>query len=118
MKKLKKLVPFLTALTLLFSSAACGGGTDSAGGSSSSSFQESSSSSGSSAEETDEGQKAVNEALAELSAEDFTYAQLMGTDSLGRKTMPDDERIFITVDALVPSEPAAVVFAVAVIIPP
>ena len=88
MKKLKKLVPFLTALTLLFSSAACGGGTDSAGGSSSSSFQESSSSSGSSAEETDEGQKAVNEALAELSAEDFTYAQLMGTDSLGRKTMP------------------------------
>ena len=98
MKKLKKLVPFLTALTLLFSSAACGGGTDSAGGSSSSSFQESSSSSsdgggsssssGSSAEETDEGQKAVNEALAKLSAEDFTYAQLMGTDSLGRKTMP------------------------------
>ena len=87
MKKLKKLVPFLTALTLLFSSAACGGGTDSAGGSSSSSFQESSSSSsdgggsssssGSSAEETDEGQKAVNEALAKLSAEDFTYAQLM-----------------------------------------
>lgn len=98
MKKLKKLVPFLTALTLLFSSAACGGGTDSAGGSSSSSLQESSfsssdgggssSSSGSSAEETDEGQKAVNEALANLSAEDFTYAQLMGTDSLGRKTMP------------------------------
>ena len=95
MKKLKKLVPFLTALTLLFSSAACGGGTDSVGGSSSSSLQENSSSSssvssssGSSAEETDEGQKAVNEALAKLSAEDFTYAQLMGTDSLGRKTLP------------------------------
>ncbi len=39
-------------------------------------------------EELSETQKRVNEALGRLSAEDFTYAQLMGTDSLERKILP------------------------------
>ena len=69
MKKLKKLVPFLTALTLLFSSAACGGGTDSVGGSSSSSLQENSSSSsdggGSSSSSGTEAQTIIERYISE-----------------------------------------------------
>ncbi len=101
MKRFKKLLPFLTALTLVFSSAACGGGnssepaqsdsvhssanaSDPSGGSDS----ENPDDSVNSGEEPDAAQKQVNEALAALSAEEFTYSQLIGTDSLGRKTLP------------------------------
>ena len=33
-------------------------------------------------------QKELNEMLAALSEEEFTYSQLMGTDSLGRRVEP------------------------------
>ena len=87
MKKMKTAAMLALSCLFLFSAVSCGDNRKDSGDSASSS---SSSSSGTEAPagNTAEQQQKIDEALSALGDQDFTYAQLTGTDSLGRKTLP------------------------------
>lgn len=98
MKSLRQTMALLLTFALAFSAAACGGnGTKS---DSSDSFRDSSFSAGASSagaggssessdDDSEKKQAEVDEALSLLDDENFTIAQLCGTDALGRKVTPN-----------------------------
>ena len=87
MKKMKTAAMLALSCLFLFSAVSCGDNRKDSGDSASSSSSSSSGTEGP-AGNTAEQQQKIDEALSALGDQDFTYAQLTGTDSLGRKTLP------------------------------
>ena len=87
MKKMKTAAILALSCLFLFSAVSCGDNRKDSGDSASSSSSSSSGAEGP-AGNTAEQQQKIDEALSALGDQDFTYAQLTGTDSLGRKTLP------------------------------
>ena len=87
MKKMKTAAMLALSCLFLFSAVSCGDNRKDSGDSASSSSSSSSGAEGP-AGNTAEQQQKIDEALSALGDQDFTYAQLTGTDSLGRKTLP------------------------------
>ncbi len=88
MKKLKTAAILTFCFLLSLSTVACKNRNTSDSTQDSSPVESDSTGGNSSSGNTAEQQGEINEALAKLSDQDFTYAQLAGTDSLGRKTLP------------------------------
>ena len=84
MKKMKTAAILALSCLFLFSAVSCGDYHRNSGDSASSSSSGTEEPAGNTAEQ----QQKIDEALSALGDQDFTYAQLTGTDSLGRKTLP------------------------------